>query len=95
MKIESRRELAFRQRRNQRRTQRVIEHRGQEPSLDDTGGVHELITRQKRHLDSPLLRIHPDQLPAENHRCWGWWDPPRLHIPKKAAPVRIHLHAPH
>jgi len=30
--------------------------------------VRELITRLKRHLDSPLLRIHPDQFPSQQHR---------------------------
>lgn len=95
MKIERRRELVLRQRRDQRRTQSVIEHRGQEPALDHTDRVRELIARLKGNLDSPLLRIHVDQLPAEKHRCRWRWDPPCLHVPEQPTPLRIHLHEPH
>jgi hypothetical protein len=72
MKIESRRELVLRQRRDQRRPQGVIEHRGQEPALDHPDRVREPVTRLKCHLDGPLLRIHLDQFPAQDHRRRGW-----------------------
>jgi hypothetical protein len=51
-------ELAIRQRSDQGRTQRVIEHRGQEPALEVAHRVGELLASLKTNLDLPPLGIH-------------------------------------
>jgi hypothetical protein len=76
-------ELAGAQRRDQRRAQGVVEHRGQEAALDHPGRVQELVAGGERHLDRPGRRVDGYQFPAEQDRGRGRRDPALHHIPER------------
>ena len=55
LEVDRRRPLPGRQRGDQRRAKRVVEHRRQESALDVAGRVQELLGRRERDLDRPGL----------------------------------------
>ena len=64
MQVGGWREETRTQRGDQRRAQGVVEHRRQEPALDDPGGVQELLAGGKRDLDRAGLGMDLDSHPS-------------------------------
>jgi hypothetical protein len=62
------RKLARAKGRDERRAERVVEHRGQQAALDHADRVQEPLGRGERHLDRPGLGIDRHQLPSEQFR---------------------------
>jgi len=87
------------QRGDQRRAQGVVEHRRQEPALDDPGGVQELLAGGKRDLDRAGLGMDLDQLPSEQDGRGRRRGPAFHHIPERplarhpAIPIRDQRHS--
>jgi hypothetical protein len=61
MQIECGRELSLIERRNQRRTERVIEHRSKKSSLHNTDRIDEALVGSERDFDGPGRRIREDR----------------------------------
>jgi hypothetical protein len=58
-------ELSLVEGRNQRRTERVIEHRSKKSSLHHADWIDKALVGVKRHLDGAGRSIHLDQLPPQ------------------------------
>jgi hypothetical protein len=54
---------------NQRWSKSVVEHGGQEATLDDPGRIDERLRGVECHLNGPLLGIDIHEGPPEGHRC--------------------------
>jgi hypothetical protein len=60
VQIGGRSELAWAERRHQRRAERIVEHRRQEATLNDAHRVQELLASRERDLDRAGIGIDRD-----------------------------------
>src|SRR5262245_57651203 len=82
LELERRRKLIGLERRVERGTERIVEHRGEESALHDADRIRELGTRREAHADRPLRLVDLEQLEAEQRRGGRRWAPALHDVPE-------------
>ncbi len=69
---------------HERGSHRVVQHRGQEAALNETGRIYKRLAGSERDLDRSVLRADGNELPAERDRRGRKRHPAFHGVPERA-----------